>query len=137
MTNLYLKICLTIVAAYICIYLIFIRPIYRLHKLQTKEWIHELTNILICGVNDKKLYDDIRVDGRNITYWYCYWFFNTKQYTIWVLFNLHNKNSNAATINVYSYNNDTHRVTKDNMTVNFEKYYPILFPLPSCQYTLL
>lgn len=120
-SNSYLtKICLVMLIAYICIYLIFVRPIYSLHNIQTKEWMHELTTIMICGLNYRKLYDTVRVDGRNISFWYCYWAFDTKKYTIWVLFNLHNKNSNDATINVYSYNNDTHSVTNNKMKVNFE-----------------
>jgi hypothetical protein len=118
--NSYLKISLTVLFAYICIYLIFIRPIYKLHELQTKEWMYDLTNVMICGVNNRDLYRDIRVDGRNISYWYCYWFFHTKKYTIWVLFNLNNKNSKDTVINVYSYNHNTRRVTNDKLIVNFD-----------------
>jgi len=118
--NSLLKIILALFVAYICVYLTFIRPAYKLHQLQTKEWIYDLTNRMICGVNDKTLFNDIRVDGHNITYWYCYWVFNTKKYTIWTFFNLHNKNSNDATINVYSYDHYTRRITNDKLLVNFE-----------------
>ena len=118
--NTYLKISLTILFAYICIYLIFIRPIYKLHELQTKEWMYDLTKIMICGLNNRDLYNDLRVDGRNISFWYCYWFVHTKKYTIWVLFNLNNKNSKDAVINVYSVNHNTRRVTNDNLVVNFD-----------------
>ena len=116
----YSNIILIILVAYICAYLIFIKPIYRLHEIQTKKWMHDLTKIMVCGLNDKSLYNDIRVDGNNVSFWYCYWFFHTKKYTIWVLFNLNNKNSNDATINVYSYNHDTRRITNEKMIINFE-----------------
>jgi hypothetical protein len=118
--NSYLKISLTILFAYICIYLIFIRPIYKLHELQTKEWMYDLTKIMICGLNNRDLYNDIRVDGRNISFWYAYWFVNTKKYTIFVLFHLNNKNSKDALINVYSVNHNTRRVTNDKLVVTFD-----------------
>lgn len=114
------NLCITIIIAYICVYLLFVKPIYKLHELQTKEWISNLTEIMIKGVNNKKLFNEINVNGDNISFWYCYWFFETKKYTIWVLFNLTNKNSSDTNINMYSYNHTTGNVISEKITVNFD-----------------
>jgi hypothetical protein len=75
---------------------------------------------MIKGVNNKKLFNEINVNGDNISFWYCFWFFQTKKYTIWVIFNLINKNSSDTNINMYSYNHTTGNIINEKITVNFD-----------------
>jgi hypothetical protein len=73
--------------------------------LQTKQWIINLTDNLILGVNDKSYFYKVqqtKID--NMSFYYNYFFFHTKKYTVYILFNLNSKFSNSITLNVYLYN---------------------------------
>jgi hypothetical protein len=90
---------------YVSIYFIYIYSLSRLHHLQTKPWITELTDNLILGIKDQTyLYKVQQSNIKNISFYYNYFFFHTKKYSIFVLFNLNNKYSDSITLNVYLYN---------------------------------
>ena len=94
--------------------------LYKIHKGQSKEWMSDLTDVMILGLNNRDLYSKIYRDGKNISFWYVYWFFNTKKETIWILSNLRNKFSSIITFNIYVYNYETNKITSDHIDINFE-----------------
>lgn len=98
---------LLIIILYLVIYFMYIFTISRLHTLQNKQWITNLTDNLILGIKDKSyLYKVQETKIDNISFYYNYLFFHTKKYTIYILFNLNNKFSNNITLNVYYYDFD-------------------------------
>jgi hypothetical protein len=107
----------------ICCYLgfiqIFIKPLYNLQELQTKEWITDLTYNIILGINDKSRYKLIKRKCDFISYWYCYWHFHTKKYTVWIFLHLQNKFSNICKLHIYLYNFENNTILNESMNVNF------------------
>jgi hypothetical protein len=93
---------------------------YHAHKAQTKEWMSHLTDKIILGINHREMYRDINRDGTDITYWYNYWCFNTKDETIYILINLKNKFSSILTLNIYSYNHKTNRTNTESLDLDFK-----------------
>lgn len=92
----------------------------KLQDVQTKKWMSDLTDVIILGVNDRKLYSKIDRDGENISFWYVYWFFHTKQETIWILANLRNKFSTAIVFSIYKYNFVTKTSTSETLNVDMK-----------------
>jgi len=89
--------------AYMIFYLTWIHPLTKLHKIQSKEWITNLTETLILGAKDNAQLTKIRPKTKEITYWYLYWHIHTEKYTGWVLFHLQNKFSDDMLMNTYLY----------------------------------
>ena len=105
---------------YCIFYCIFILPLFKLHKLQSKQWITDLTENIVLGVNDYSKFKLINRDCDFISFWYCYWFFNTKRYTAWILFNLQNKFSDVIMLNVYVYDFATKSKSVDQIPLSFK-----------------
>jgi len=104
-----------------CIYWFIIRvSLYKIHECQTKQWMSDLTDVMILGLNNRDLYSKIDRDGKNISFWYVYWFFNTKKETVWILSNLHNKFSSRMIFNIYVYNYETNQNTIETINIRFE-----------------
>jgi hypothetical protein len=93
---------------------------YKIHEGQNIKWMSDLTDVMILGLNDRKLYSKIDRDGKNITFWYVYWFFNTKHETIWILIHLRNKFSSSVAFNIYNYNHETKQTTNEIIDINME-----------------
>jgi uncharacterized protein YeeX (DUF496 family) len=109
-----------IVILYAIFYCIFILPQFKLHTLQTKQWITELTENIILGVNDHSRFEAIQRKCDFISFWYTYWFFHTKKYTVWILFNLQNKFSDVITLSVYLFDFSTKQKIEESMILNFK-----------------
>ena len=118
--NLLLFFLILIIVLYAIFYSIFILPLSKLHKLQTKQWITDLTNNIVLGVNDHSRYKAINRKCDFISFWYCYWFFHTKKYTAWILFNLQNKFSDNITLSVYLFDFSSNRKIEESITLNFK-----------------
>jgi len=106
-----------IILLYLVIYVVYIYPLSKLQQLQTKEWATTIIKNTVLGVKDKSYLHKIqntKID--NISFYYNYFFFHTKKYTIVVLFNLHNQYSNNITLNAYLYNFET-KTTELNKTI--------------------
>lgn len=82
--------------------------------------MNDLTDNMILGLNNRSLFSKINRDGKNISFWYLYWFFNTKNETIWILITLKNKFSKEVIFNVYSYNQETTKLLYDKSYLNFD-----------------
>jgi hypothetical protein len=104
---------------YIIIYWFFILPIFTIHELQTKSWITELTEDIVLGVNDRSRFQKINRRCDNLSFWYCYWYFHTKRYTGWILFNLQNKFSDTIMLNVYIYDFNSKKTTLEQVPLKF------------------
>jgi len=104
---------------YLILYYIFITPLFKIHELQTKQWISDLTDNIILSVNDKSRFDKINRKCDFISFWYCYWFFQTKQYNAWILFNLKNKFSDEIALNVYLFDFYNNRKTLETVPLKF------------------
>jgi len=92
----------------------------RLHTLQTKQWITNLTDNLILGVKDREyLYKVQQNKIDNISFYYNYFFFHTKKYTIYAILNLNNKFSNNITLSVYLYNFENNNNDLSQIILNF------------------
>ena len=110
---LYILSLLILIIIILNIFIYFYLVYYLLHvdKLQSKEWITDLTNKIILGTKDKKYLDILRSESsNNVNFWYTYYFIHTKKYTIWILFNLKNKFSDRLVINVFYYDFTTNKV---------------------------
>jgi hypothetical protein len=115
-----LIIVILIILLYAIFYSIFILPQFKIHELQTKEWITELTENIVLGVNDHSKLKAINRECDFISFWYCYWFFSTKKYTAWILFNLQNKFSDVIMLNVYLFDFSTKQKTVESIPLNFK-----------------
>ena len=104
---------------YLIVYYIFITPLFKVHELQTKQWISDLTDNIVLGVNDKSHFEKINRKCDFISFWYCYWFFQTKQYNAWILFNLKNKFSDEITLNVYLFDFYNNKKTLETVPLKF------------------
>lgn len=91
---------------------------YKLHESQNKNWMSDLTDIIILGINNRELYSKINRDGKNISFWYVYWFFHTKTETIWILANMRNKFSSSIQLNMYRYNIEKNNIISES--INFD-----------------
>ena len=109
-----------IIILYAIFYSIFILPQFKLYKLQTKKWITDLTENIVLGVNDHSRYKLIKRDCEFISFWYCYWFFSTKKYVAWILFNMQNKFSDVIMLNVYLFDFTTKSKTLDQIPLSFK-----------------
>lgn len=94
--------------------------LYKQHEAQTTEWISDLTDTLILGINNRELYKKIDCDGTNITYWYVYWVFNTKNDTYWILANMKNKFSPLLVLNMYCYNHEKDVLITESIDMDFK-----------------
>lgn len=92
--------------------------LYKQHQAQTNEWITDLTDTLILGINNRELYKKINVDGTNITVWYIYWVFTTKTETFWILANMKNKFSNLLVLHIYCYNHEKDILITDTIDMD-------------------
>jgi len=101
MLNTIVILSLFLIIVYVIIYWLLLMPLFTLYEYQTKEWITNLTDNIILGVNDYSKFKNIERTCNFISFWYCYWFFQTKRYTVWILFNLQNKFSDTCMLNVY------------------------------------
>jgi hypothetical protein len=111
---------LLLIILYLAIYYIYIYKLTRLHTLQNKQWITDLTNNLLLGVKDKSyLYKVQNTKIDNISFYYNYFFFHTKKYTLYIVFNLNNKFSNDFTLNVYYYNFENSKTELSQIILNF------------------
>lgn len=114
-----LKICIGIILLYSILYWLFFRPVFKLQEYQNKKWITDLTHKIMLGVNDKSKFADIGRVCNFISFWYCYWFFHTEKYTIWILFNLQNKFSGTIVLNFYVYDFSNDALIKDQVVLDF------------------
>lgn len=110
-----------IIILYTIFYRIFILPQFKLYKLQSKQWITDLTENIVLGVNDHSKYKLIKRDCDFISFWYCYWFFNTKRYSAWILFNLKNKFSDVIMLNVYVFDFMTKTKSLEQIPLSFKE----------------
>ena len=110
---------LVFIVIYAIAYYIIITQLFKAHELQTKEWISELTDNIVLGVNDKTRFTQINRKCDFISFWYCYWFFQTKKYTAWILFNLKNKFDDEIALNVYLYDFDSNKKTVETIPLKF------------------
>jgi len=112
----------TIFILYLVIYFMYINTLSRLHTVQTKKWIIEMTDNIILGVkNRSNLYKVQQTKIYNISFYYNYFFFHTKKYTLYTLFNLNNKLSNSVVLNVYLYNFEKNATEQSQITLNFDE----------------
>jgi hypothetical protein len=74
---------------------------------------------MITGINDYSKFNKIGKTTKFISFWYCYWFFQTKKYTIWVLFNLKNKFTKIMNLGVYLYNFETDNLKLEQVSLDF------------------
>ena len=110
-----------IIVLYVGVYFGYIYPISRLHQLQTKEWATTLIENTILGVKDHSYLHKIhqsKID--DISFYYNYFFFHTRKYTIYVVFNLNNKYSTKMPLNVYLYNFETNTTDLHQTILNFD-----------------
>jgi len=105
---------------YAIIYYLFILPQFKLYKLQSKPWITDLTENIVLGVNDHSKFKEINRSCDFISFWYCYWFFHTKKYTAWILFNLQNKFSDVIMLNVYLFDFSINRKIEESIPLHFK-----------------
>lgn len=110
---------LVFIVIYAIAYYIIITPMFKAHELQTKEWISELTDNIVLGVNDRTRFSQINRKCDFISFWYCYWFFQTKKYTAWILFNLKNKFDDEIALNVYLYDFYSNTKTLETVSLKF------------------
>ena len=75
----------------------------------------------MLGINNRQLYNTINRDGTNISFWYCYWFFETPNESIWVLFNLQNKFTDILVLNVYIYDHKLQNLKKQSINLKFSE----------------
>jgi hypothetical protein len=121
----YYFICLfvLIIIIYLMLYIIFIYPLYNLSIIHSKDEIVKLTQQLFLGVNDSKHFKDVRnYEINDITFYYLYYFFQSKTYTIWCLFNRHNKFSKNGTLLLYYYNHHTKHTELDTLHIDLKHY---------------
>ena len=104
---------------YVVIYYVFFKPLFKTHELQTKEWISELTDNIVLGVNDRSKFEKINRKCDFISFWYCYWFFQTNKYTGWILFNMKNKFSDEISLCVYLYDFVNNKKTTEVVPLKF------------------
>ena len=112
---------LFVVAVYLVLYFVYVYPLSRLHIAgQSKKWATDIFTNTILGAKDASYLQKIR-KGKidNLSFYYNYFFFHTSRYTIYVVFNLHNKYSNAMTLNVYSYDFEHKTNHKDDVQLDF------------------
>jgi hypothetical protein len=101
---------------YIAIYYAYLYPLHKLHELQTKEWMIEMTDHVILGVNDTRLLKWVsNTDIDNISFFYTYFYFHTKQYTTYILFNKPSKHTDQIVLNIYGYDFDKNRAFSDRI----------------------
>jgi hypothetical protein len=113
---------LVIVIVYFLIYITWVYPLHNLSPYQNKDWIKELTENLVLGKNDPSRLHKVRQYEKNIiSFWYGYWFFHTKQYTVWGVMHLKNKFSKQGSVKIYYYDfsNKTHRYS--TLDIDFSK----------------
>jgi hypothetical protein len=91
---------------------------YKLHEVQTTQWISDLTDVMILGLNNRQLYSKINRDATNISFWYVYWFFKTNNETIWILANMRNKFSSLIQFNIYKYNTETNQLLTEIVKID-------------------
>jgi hypothetical protein len=121
LANNILVLLLIFIVIYFVIYYFYVYPISRLHTLQTKEWISDFTDKIILGAKDRSfLYKISSSPIDNISFYYNYFFFHTKKYTIYVLENLNNKYSNKITLNVYLHNFETGKNELSQVILNMD-----------------
>lgn len=111
---------LIFIILYLIIYYLYIYPLSRLQEFQTKEWAATIIKNTVLGVKDRSYLHKIqntKID--NISFYYNYFFFHTKKYTIFVVFNLHNQYSNNITLNVYLYNFETNSTDVNQTILDF------------------
>jgi hypothetical protein len=119
--NKYLLSLLIVILLYLVIYFVYLYPLSRLHMLQTKEWTNTIFENTILGVKDKSfLYKIQKSKIDNISFYYNYFFFHTRKYTIFVLFNLNNQYSKNIPLNVYLYNFETKTTDLNQTILNFD-----------------
>lgn len=111
---------LILIIIYFAVYILWVFPLHDLSKYQNKLWIKNLTTDLVLGINDPQRLYKIRQYEKNIlTYWYCYWFFNTKQYTIWGVMHLKNKFSTKGNLRIYYYDFLKNESNKTVLEIDF------------------
>jgi len=111
-----------IIICYLVIYYLVVYPMHDLSKYQDKAWIKKITEDLIVGISDPERLKKVRNYEKNIlSFWYSYWYFHTKQYTIWAAIHIRNKFSNKATIRIYYYDflNKEHK--NSNIDIDFRE----------------
>jgi len=97
-------------------------PMHDLSKYQNKKWIKELTENLILGINDpKKLYKIRQYKENILSFWYSYWFFHTKQYTIWGAIHLKNKFSKKGNLRLYYYDFLKNEIKNSALEIDFSE----------------
>jgi len=111
-----------IIIIYLTIYFLYIHPLSKLHNIQTKEWIVDFTNKIVLGIkNHDYLYKIQNTKINNVSFYYNYFFFHTKKYTLFTLFNIKNKFSNEITLNVYLYDFENKTTDLNQLTLNLNE----------------
>ena len=118
--NYFLLTFMLFVILFLITYYYFIYPLNHLEKYQTKEWIEDLTNSLILGATDENQLKQLtKYEINEISFLYNYFYFNTTKYTIWIIFNLHNKFSKKGELLCYYYNFETKQSNKNILAIDF------------------
>jgi hypothetical protein len=90
--------------------------------LQTKEWATTLITNTVLGVKDSSyLYKIQKSKIDNLSFYYNYFFFQTRKYTIFILINLNNQYSQNIPLNVYLYNFETKTSELNETILDFDK----------------
>ena len=109
-----------VILYYIITYYYYLYPLYNLEDYQSKEWIEELTNSLILGATDNNQLKNLtKYEINDISFLYYFFLFNTKKYTIWIIFNLNNKFSSKGNLVFYYYNFEKKTHHKNILPVDF------------------
>jgi len=110
---------------YFIIYLFLVYPLYRLDKIQTKDEIKKMTELVLLGVTDKSKLSEltnIHINNIELSFFYNYFFFKTPQYTIWCIINKHHKFTNNGNIVLYYYDKINNYTEQDILYINFENF---------------
>lgn len=105
------------------IFFFFIYPLYNLSKIQTKDEIRYITDLIIQGATDKsKLYELTNIKVNDISFYYTFFLFKTNRYTIWCITHKHNKFNNNGNIVLYYYDNEKKHTDTDILYIDFNKF---------------
>ena len=112
-----------ILILYLILYIIFVYPLYNLSIIHSKDEIVKLTNQLFLGANDAKYLKAVRnYEINDITFYYLFYLFQSKTYTIWCHIQRHNKFSQNGDIVLYYYNHTTKHSDVDIFNIDFKFY---------------
>lgn len=121
LTALLFSLFLLVLTVYLIIYFYYVYPLYNLSTIQTKDEIYQITVDLVLGSTDpSRLKKITNYDKNYISFFYTYFIFNSKKYTIWCTSHKNNKFSNGGSIVLYYCNHETGNTEDDKLYINFD-----------------